>query len=254
LPERDLDLLIAAAQAAGMLALDLRARGVEVAHKADGSPVTNADLAVNALLADRLRAARPAYGWLSEETADSADRLQRARTFVVDPIDGTRAFVAGEDGFAHALAVAEGGRMIAAVVHLPARGQTYAATLDGPATLNGAVIGTRKPGAVVQVMAGKPSLAIEKWPGGLPPIERQFRAAMQYRLCLLAEGRIDAVIALNPVAEWDSGAGALIATRAGAVASDGQGHPLRFNQPDPRGPGLIAASPDLHADLVRRRG
>jgi myo-inositol-1(or 4)-monophosphatase len=250
----DLALLTDAAVAAGALALRMRAAGVRTTLKSDNSPVTEADLAVNDLLHARLTAARPGHGWLSEETPDSADRLTRDRVFIVDPIDGTRAFVAGEDDFAHALAVAEGGRIVAAVVHLPARGQTYAATLDGAATLNGVPLALRAPPAVATVLAGRPSLAPEKWPRGLPPHDRAFRAAMQVRLCLLAEGRADAVIALNHVAEWDSGAGALIATRAGAVASSGDGRPLRFNQADPRGPGLIVAAPALHADLILRRG
>lgn len=239
---------------AGELALRFRATGAKVWTKADNSPVTEADLAVNDLLAARLRTARSDYGWLSEETIDSADRLECERVFIVDPIDGTRAFVAGEDDFAHALCIAEAGRIVAAVVHLPALGQTYAATGDGPATLNGVAITARAPRPVPVVMAGRPSLVPERWPGGLPQMTREFRAAMQVRLCLLAEGRADAVIALNPVAEWDSGAGALIAARAGAVASDGAGRPLRFNQADPRGPGLIVAAPALHADLVARRG
>jgi myo-inositol-1(or 4)-monophosphatase len=253
LPASDLTLLLAAADEAGRVALSFWRRDPRTWHKADASPVTEADLAVNDRLAALLQAARPAYGWLSEETPDDAARLQCERTFIIDPIDGTRAFVAGEDDFALALAVAEAGRVTAAVVHLPARGQTYAATCDGPATLNGAALRVRAAPALPVVMAGRPSTAPALWPGGLPVMERRFRAAMQVRLCLLAEGQADAVIALNSVAEWDSGAGALIAARAGAAATDGDGAPLRFNQPDPRGPGLIVASPALHADLLARR-
>jgi myo-inositol-1(or 4)-monophosphatase len=161
--------------------------------------------------------------------------------------------VAGDDDFALALAVARAGRVSAAVVHMPARGRTYAATDGGPATANGETMRLRHPTVPPVVMAGRPSMAPSNWPGGLPALDRTFRAAMQVRLCQLAEGRADAVIALNSVAEWDSGAGSLIAERAGAVATDGDGNPLRFNQPDPRGPGLIVAGPTLHADLLARR-
>ncbi len=253
MPDADLALLLAAAGDAGHVALSFWRKEPQVWHKADASPVSEADLAVNDRLAARLRAARPDYGWLSEESADDGSRLQRERTFIIDPIDGTRAFVAGQDDFALALAVADRGEVTAAVVHLPARGETYAATVAGPATRNGASLSVRGPETPPVVMAGRPSLAPARWPGGLPDLTRKFRAAMQVRLCLVAEGRADAVIALNPVAEWDSGAGTLIARRAGAVASDGDGQPLRFNRPDPRGPGLIVAAPALHADLLRRR-
>jgi myo-inositol-1(or 4)-monophosphatase len=257
LPASDLNLLLSAAQDAGEVALSFWRRDPRTWHKDDASPVTEADLAVNDRLAATLRAARPDYGWLSEETPDDAGdpggRLQRDRTFIIDPIDGTRAFVAGEDDFALALAVAEAGRVTAAVVHLPACGQTYAATCDGPATLNGLPLRVRPAPATPVVMAGRPSVAPAHWPGGLPVIERRFRAAMQVRLCHLAEGRADAVLALNAVAEWDSGAGALIAARAGAIATDGDGYPLRFNQADVFGPGLIVAGPALHADLIARR-
>lgn len=253
MPASDLDLLQAAATEAGQVALSYWRRNPRTWHKDDASPVTEADLAVNDRLSAILRRARSDYGWLSEETPDDAARLDCEHVFIVDPIDGTRAFVAGDDDFALALAVAHAGQVTAAVVHLPARGQTYAAALDGPATLNGARLRLRPPPLPPVAMAGRPSLAPANWPGGLPVMERRFRAAMQVRLCHLAEGRADAVIALNAVAEWDSGAGALIATRAGAVASDGDGNPLRFNQPDMRGPGLIVAAPTLHADLIARR-
>jgi myo-inositol-1(or 4)-monophosphatase len=257
LPASDLSLLIAAADEAGEVALSFWRRDPRTWHKDDASPVTEADLAVNDRLAQVLRAARPGYGWLSEESPDDAGdpggRLARERTFIIDPIDGTRAFVAGEDDFALALAIAEGGRVTAAVVHLPARGETYAASADGPAMLNGAPLRLRPLPPMPVLLAGRPSMAPLHWPGGVPTVARQFRAAMQVRLCHLAEGRADAVIALNAVAEWDSGAGALIATQAGAVATDGDGRPLRFNQADVRGPGLIVASPALHADLLARR-
>ena len=107
----DRDLLVAAARAAGKIALHHFRSDPEHWHKpGDAGPVTEADLEVNAMLRDRLRHARPGYGWLSEEDEDSATRLDRERVFIIDPIDGTRSFIAGEEGFSVALAVAERGR------------------------------------------------------------------------------------------------------------------------------------------------
>ena len=120
MPEADLDLLIAAAQEAGQLALGYWRNRPREWDKGDGAgPVTEADLAVDARLRARLTAARPDHGWLSEESPDDGSRLGRRRLFVVDPIDGTRAFIAGETGWALALAVVEDGRVTAGVVHLP---------------------------------------------------------------------------------------------------------------------------------------
>ena len=131
----DLDLILQAAKEAGELALSAREGGLKIWSKTGGSPVTDADLAVDTLLKTELRAARPEYGWLSEETADDPARLSTGRQFVVDPIDGTVAFMKNKPWFAVSIAVVEDGRPIAGVVHAPALAETYAATADGPARI-----------------------------------------------------------------------------------------------------------------------
>lgn len=256
MPARDLALLTEAARAAGEIALSFWKRDFKVWDKGgDAGPVTEADLAVNAALEERLRAARPDYGWLSEETADSAARLDCERVFIVDPIDGTRAFVAGDAHFAHALAVAERGRVVAGVVYLPALGVLYAAEVGGPALRDGlpirASLRSEVTGATVLTTA--PNMAAGHWPGGVPDLKRSFRASLAWRLCLVAEGRHDTLITFRECWEWDIAAGALIAERAGAVVSDGQGAALRFNCAPPQAPGLLVGPPGLHRDLVARR-
>ena len=221
---------------------------------AGAGPVSEADLAVDRFLRESLTAARPDHGWLSEETADTADRLARERVFIVDPIDGTRAFLDGSRDFALSLALAEAGRVVAAVVHLPARGQTYAATATGAATLNGAPLALS---ASVQgratVLTSRPSLDPVHWKGGQPPdLERHFRSSIAWRLCLVAEGRFDSMMTLKPAWEWVVAAGALIAERAGARVSDGTGRTMRFNAPLPQAQGLLAARPALHAEILDR--
>ena len=136
----DLDLLLDAAREAGELALDLRRAGLEIAYKVGDSPVTNADLAADAPLKRRLREARPDYGWLSEETADDPSRLAARRLFVVDPIDGTRAFLNDRPWWSVSVAVVEGSQPFAGVVFAPQVAETYAAMAGGGATLNGAAI------------------------------------------------------------------------------------------------------------------
>lgn len=249
MPANDLPLLIAAVQEAGALALRYWQKDPEHWEKDAGAgPVSEADLAVNALLDHRLRHARPDYGWLSEETADTPARLSARRCFILDPIDGTRAFLAGESSFAVALAVVEDGTPIAGVVHLPARDLLYAATSDGPATLNGAPIRCRAPGARPQVLTSSQALAPAFWKTP-PQVDRHFRPSLAWRFCLVAEGRFDATLSVRPAWEWDIAAGALIAARAGVTVTDTAGKPLRFNQPTPQAPGLLVAPPPLHAQL-----
>lgn len=256
MPAPDLALLTEAARAAGEIALSYWKRDPQVWDKGGGhGPVTEADLAVNAMLEDRLRAARPGYGWLSEETADSEARQDCERVFIIDPIDGTRAFIAGEAHFAHALAVAEGGRVVAGVVFLPALGVLYSAAAGGPALRDGQPIRAshRIETRGASVLTTAPNMAAHHWPGGVPELKRSFRASLAWRLCLVAEGRHDTLVSFRDCWEWDIAAGALIAERAGAVVSDGRGEALRFNRPVPQSDGLMVGPPGLHGDLLARR-
>lgn len=256
MPESDLSLLLDAAEAAGRIALRFWRKSPEAWDKGAGAgPVSEADLAVNDMLSRELRAARPGYGWLSEETPDDTARLATDRQFILDPIDGTRAFLEGAESFAHALAVAEDGQVVAAVVHLPAMGLTYAATATGEATLNGKSIrasdATAAEGATV--LAAKAALLPEHWRGGtVPGFQRVFRASLAWRLCLVAEAKFDAMMTLRPTWEWDAAAGSLIAARAGARVTDRKGQPLRFNAADPRADGLIAGAAGVHEDVLGR--
>ena len=255
MPGRDLALLLEAAAEAGEIALRHWRHAPRVWEKPDGQgPVSEADLAVNAALEARLRPARPDYGWLSEESPDDPARLGAARVFILDPIDGTRSFLEGQESFSIALAVARAGRPEAAVVHLPAMGVTYAAEVGQPATRNGLLISPRPVPPVPQVLTNRTTLDAEHWPGGVPQVARNFRASLAWRFCLVAEGRFDALISMRPAWEWDTAAGCLIASAAGLVVSDAQGQDLGFNAAHPQGAGLIVAPAPLHADLLRRRG
>ena len=129
----DLDLLVTAAREAGDLALRFFGRDPQSWAKGLTSIVSEADFAVDRLLADRLTPARPDYGWLSEETADSPDRLARRRIFVVDPIDGTRAFLSGRAEWCISLAIVEDGRPIAAALYAPVIGALFRAIAGGGA-------------------------------------------------------------------------------------------------------------------------
>jgi len=251
----DLTLLHDAALAAGRIAKRHFGTGPESWDKGGTQgPVSVADIEINDMLHATLGAARPDYGWLSEETPDDTARLTPARTFIIDPIDGTRAFLAGEHSFAHSLALAEGGQIIAAVVHLPMRNETYTATLGGGARLNGnpiTVSSTHNPEGA-RMLTNAASLAPGNWEGPAPQVSRHFRPSLAWRMCLVAAGRYDAMLTLRPTWEWDVAAGTLIVAEAGGAVATLDRTPPRFNNPAPQLNGLIAGSSAMTAALVAR--
>ena len=252
--QADLDLIRAAAVAAGELALAEREAGLKIWSKSGGSPVTSADMAVDRLLRTALIGARPAYGWLSEETADTPERLSARRIFVVDPIDGTVAFMKGKPWWCIPIAVVEDGRPVAAVIHAPALGETFTAVLGGGAFLNNSPITASDTADLddASVLADARLMEGPHWPEPWPAMRFEKRNAIAYRMALVAAGAFDAAIALTPKWDWDVCAGALIVEEAGGTVSDHHGGAWRFNQPDPRQASLVCSAPALHPLIVRR--
>jgi myo-inositol-1(or 4)-monophosphatase len=253
----DLDLLIDAARLAGKVATSYAGRTARRWDKAAGAgPVTEADLAVNAMLERCLRSARPAYGWLSEETEDSATRLGQDTLFIVDPIDGTRSYADGSRTWAHSLAIAKAGQVIAGVVYLPLRDKLYSAAIGRGAWLNGQPIRASAATTLdnAEILAAKPTVSPHLWPGGLPGFARSHRPSLAYRLGLVGQGAFDGMLTLRPSWEWDIAAGSLIVAEAGGTCTDKTGAPLRFNNPHPQLNGVVAAAPALHPDLIARLG
>ncbi|MBE7218779.1 MAG: 3'(2'),5'-bisphosphate nucleotidase CysQ [Caulobacteraceae bacterium] len=246
----DLPLLEAAAREAGRLMLDMRAAGLKVSRKSDGSPVTDADLACDALLKRRLREARPAYGWLSEETADDKARLGAQRVFVVDPVDGTTAFIRNRPWFAVSLAVVEGGRPVAGAVFAPELDELHGAQAGGGAWLNGrrAHVSGRGELSGCSVVGDPGQFPADAWPA----ISVTRRNALAYRMALVADGRFDAAVSVTPKREWDIAAGTVIAAEAGAAVTDRDGRPLVFNSLEARLPGLVCCTPALLPLILQR--
>lgn len=251
MPATDLELLEAAAREAGEIALKFWRDDPQVWDKGGDDPVSEADFAVDKHLHRSLLDARPDYGWVSEETEDNTERLQADRVFIVDPIDGTRSFVAGQQTWAHSLAVAENGVITAACVYLPAREKIYLAGLGLGASLNGVLLETSatKDLQGATVLSPKVSFRDEFWRNGPPDVERHFRPSLAYRMALVGEGRFDAMLTLRPAWEWDIAAGALIAEEAGARVTDRHGDRLVFNSRARQTAGVIAGGPAIHEAL-----
>lgn len=253
MPGTDLSLLIDAALEAGRIAIRYSGKEARRWEKPDGAgPVTEADLAVNEMLEATLPAARPDYGWLSEETEDTAERLNRSHVFVIDPIDGTRSFAQGSRTWAHSLAVCQDGIATAAVVYLPQRDMLFTAAAGEGAALNGGPISVADIDSLAdaEVLAAKPNLNSSHWrDGDVPEFCRAYRPSLAYRMALVAQGRFNGMLTLRPSWEWDIAAGDLIIREAGGLCTDRYGAPLRFNNPNPKLSGVVAGGKQLHTRI-----
>jgi myo-inositol-1(or 4)-monophosphatase len=250
----DLALIVETAREAGDLARRMKGEGLKIWSKTGGSPVTDADIAVDQLLKARLEAARPDYGWLSEETADDPARLERRRLFVVDPIDGTAAFLKGRPWWSVSIAVVDAGLPAAGVVFAPELDETFTATAGGGAFLNDAAIRASGQARVedCRMLGDAKMFAHPAWREPWPPMTIETRNSIAYRMCLVADGRFDAALALSGKSEWDLAAADLICAEASAVCTDHKGRGYRYNQPSPRLPSLISAAPALHPLILER--
>jgi len=255
LPVSDLELLRDGAMAAGEIARRHFKSSPEIWDKGSGlGPVTEADLEINKMLCAELTSSRPDYGWLSEESEDSTNRLSCERVFIIDPIDGTRSFINGSTTFAHSLAVADHGEITVAVVYLPLLDKTYVARRGHGAYLNGERINCATVEHIesARVLAAKSQMNPDLWKGGVPPFDRHFRSSLAYRMCLVADGEFNAMLTLRDAWEWDIAAGVLMCQESGAVVSDRLRAPLRFNNAHPQTAGVIAAAHPLHDRIVER--
>lgn len=217
-------------------------------EKAPGQIVCDVDLAVDALLRDRLGALLPDAGWLSEETADNADRLAARRVWVVDPIDGTRDYLRGRPGWAVSVALIEDGQPVIGVLAAPARGEHWTAVAG-----EGAYCGT------VRVRAsGRTEIAGARVPAdALARADRDFVAvakpnSIALRMAMVAAGEADLLATLRWGHEWDIAAAVLIAREGGAAVSDALGRPLSFNTPRGQAYGILVTAPGIHAAAAER--
>lgn len=250
-PEEDLQLLRACAVTAGIIAAGYFRRNVKNWTKDAGGPVSEADVVLDEHLHDQLIAARPDYGWLSEETADSTDRLSRDRVFVVDPIDGTRGFIRGEDAWCVSLAVVEQGVPIAGVIYAPARDEMYEASSDGGARLNGMTIERRSATGRTKPLIPAPGAvhhALQE--SGLDYTRGPYYPSLAYRLLQVATGKLDAAVARRGSHDWDVAGAAIVLAESGVPFEDVCTGPVRFNMADVRHGALAAiAAPSLRTVL-----
>lgn len=217
-------------------------------EKTPGNPVCEADLEVDAFLRRELGLLLPAAGWLSEETADSEERLGRDLIWLVDPIDGTRDFIRGRKGWAVCVALICAGRPLIGSLVAPARDEVWTGVAGRGAWLNG----RRLQASRRQEFRGArvPVHDLPREDQDLTKVEQPNSIAL--RVAMVADDRADLVATVRWGFEWDIAAAALIAREAGAAVTDAFGKPLAYNKRDPRAFGLLVSAPPIHAAAVER--
>jgi myo-inositol-1(or 4)-monophosphatase len=241
----DLGLLRDAAGEAGAIAMRYFGRDPQVWMKGGTSPVSEADHAVDAYLRETLLAARRDYGWLSEETVDNPSRLSARRTFVVDPIDGTRGFLEGQRTWCVSVAVVERGTTLSGVLECPATNEAFWAEPGRGAFLNGERIAVRPLGGVAEISGPKQLIDL------MPAVwrARLKRAphipSLAYRLAMIAKGTLDATFVKPNSHDWDIAAADLILREAGGQLLDQQGRAPLYAGEITRHGALAAGSAEL---------
>ncbi|WP_395684684.1 3'(2'),5'-bisphosphate nucleotidase CysQ [Aestuariivirga sp.] len=249
--DHDAALLLETVRAAGELGLALaRKPDLQRWTKPDGTPVTEGDLAIDQLIQSRLRSARPGDGVLSEETPDGPDRLGCHRLWIVDPIDGTRAFSEGRTEWCVAAALVVAGRPVLASVFQPITGDVFLARAGEGSTLNGAPLAMADPPTLEGArIAGSRKALAQLSPAGVSG-DSSGALPLQLRLAAVAAGRLDGAVSLGPRNDWDLAAGELLVIEAGGTVSSTDGRRYVYNQAEPWQQGLVAAGARRHAALI----
>jgi myo-inositol-1(or 4)-monophosphatase len=248
---RDAELLKDTVREAGALGLSLFRTELKNWTKGSSSPVSEADIAVNELLETRLRSSTPDYGWLSEESADDEQRLSKRLVWIVDPIDGTRGYLAGREDWCVSVALVEGASPLLAAVFAPASEEFFFATRGKGATRNEVAVFTT-PGTELDFsrVAGPKPLVERLSPSSQEIALHPRIGSLALRLCRVAHGGLDAAFAGGQSRDWDLAAANLIVQEANGKMTALSGDAILYNRPEVSHGVLVAAGRDRHASIV----
>jgi myo-inositol-1(or 4)-monophosphatase len=246
------DALAAVTREAGAIALETSRREFKRWTKgADNSPVSEGDIAVNNFLRARLGALAPQAGWLSEETEDDPAARAMTRVWIVDPIDGTRAYISGRTDWTISIALVDKGRPLLAALYAPVTDEMFLALAGGGATLNGAPMAANGGAGLAGARLAGPKRFLDQLAALSPealPQPKIFSLAL--RLTRVAHGGLDAAFASSGSHDWDLAAADLLVHEAGGAMTDLNGKALRYNQPHTVHGTLIAAGLTRHGNLI----
>ncbi len=251
---RELEIAVSAAREAGAVIRALYGTQLEVTKKGDreASPLTEADTRANEILHRRIAEAFPADGWMSEETRDTPERLQKSRVWIVDPLDGTREFIRNIPELAVCLGLVEDGVPIVGVTYNPIRDEMFAAARGMGATRNGQVVRVSAEGDLRRavVLASRSETGRGEWDRFRGRFEVESCGSVAYKLALVGAGQASATFTLSPKNEWDVCSSACVIECAGGRVTELDGRPVRYNRPEPKLRGLVATNGVLHDELL----
>jgi myo-inositol-1(or 4)-monophosphatase len=239
-------------RAAGDLARATASRGFKHWTKGhDRSPVSEADIAVNDLLRERLTRLVPGAGWLSEETEDDPAARSHAQVWIVDPIDGTRAFISGRPDWTVSVALVTNGRPVLAGLYAPVAGQMFLAAAGAGATVNGAPISVSSGEDLTGARVAGPKRYLERLERLTPAILPQPKVhSLALRLTQVGSAELDAALSSGGSHDWDLAAADLLVHEAGGRMTDFSGRPLTFNGVDVVHGAVLAAGPTVHSAIL----
>jgi myo-inositol-1(or 4)-monophosphatase len=233
---------------AGNIGLRFAKDGAKNWSKSDNSPVTEADLAIDSYLKTHLMALQPDFGWLSEETTDNSSRLTKKHVWIVDPIDGTRAFIRGQSDWCVSVGLVEDGVPLYGALFRPTTGDFYAASRGGGAFLNGAKLAIT-PCPLNGAKAAGPKPIMDKY------LAHNFEnvprlSSLALRFALVAENKANLAFATSSAHEWDIAGVDMILREAGGNIFNTRNEIVRYNAPSPKQTQLVATTPSLFKSLT----
>jgi myo-inositol-1(or 4)-monophosphatase len=253
--ERAAALLSTSVREAGTLALSMFGVPINSWTKGESSPVSDADIAVDGLLRERLNTAGSDIAWLSEESVDDPSRLAASHVWIVDPIDGTRAYLAGATDWAVSAALVQNGRPIVACLYAPVTEEFFMAVANRGATCNGAPMATTSGASLANARIAGPRGLLDRLAVVAPRFTVLPRVrSLALRLARVAQGACDIAIAGGNSHDWDLAAADLLVHEAGGALTPVGGNPVTYNRPVPRHGVLLAAGKDRHAVLMELFG
>jgi len=250
---RDFALMERTVREAGALGLAMFRTELRKWIKGESSPVSEADIALNDLIEKRLRSATPDYGWLSEESADDSARLGKCRTWIIDPIDGTRSYLAGREDWCVCVALVEEHRPVMAAVYAPSTDEFFLSQRGQGTTCNGRPVRATAGTDLDFARVAGPKPLVERLTHPRQDLELHPRiGSLALRLCWIANGRLDAAFAGGQSKDWDLAAADLIVHEANGRMSELSGDPILYNRREVTHGLLVAAGADRHAHIVEQ--
>jgi myo-inositol-1(or 4)-monophosphatase len=239
---------------AGKLALKWFKKDPEQWKKDDGSLVSKADIEINDLLNKLLKNKNPEFGWLSEENEDDKSRLNKKITFVVDPLDGTKAFLEGKKEFSISVAIVKNGLPISGIVFSPSTDEMFEAEKNKGSWKNNkkVIISNYNRLEKCKMIAFKPMFSHPAWKEPWPKMDVENRNSIAYRMALVASGQYDAMMALNSKNDWDIAAGDLLISESGGIVTLHTNKKIIYNTENTKKPSVIGTNKAIHEKIIKR--